>query len=102
MDSGINLKKITAIILFCAIIGIAGYSLFFGAEDIPTGFDEFGNPLGSKLVGEDLIVLLEKLEAVRFNPALFKMPSFISLTNYSINLGVQAQGRANPFDAIGR
>lgn len=97
-----TLKKILTIFVLLVIIGVATYILFFKAEEPELIFDDSGNLVTAQVVGADLIALLEELQSVRFDSSFFRSPAFTGLSDYSIDLGVQPQGRNNPFDAIGR
>ncbi len=97
-----NLKQFSAAVIIIAVIGFGIYFLFIrgGGEEAEILFDEFGYPIEAQAVGQDLISLLEELQSVSFDSSLFRSPAFVNLTDYSVDLGTQPQGRTNPFEGI--
>lgn len=96
-----NLRQFTTAVIILAVIGFGAYFLFFrGVSETEILFDEFGYPVQSQAVGQDLISLLEELQSVSFDPSFFRTPAFVNLTDYSIELGSQPKGRSNPFSGI--
>lgn len=60
-----------------------------------------GTP-GADVVGADIIALVEQLNTVKLDTALFAKDTFQSLRDFSISLRAQAVGRPNPFAPIGQ
>jgi len=101
MDSTSNTKKILVILFTIIIIVFAVYFFLFKPAPPPeVSFDEFGIPVQTQVVGEDLISLLEELQSVRFDSGFFRTATFQSLNDYYIDLPSQPQGKSNPFGAI--
>lgn len=97
-----NLKQFLTAVIILAVIGFGVYFLFLrgGGADTEILFDEFGYPIEAQTVGQDLISLLEELQSVSFDSALFRSPAFVNLTDYAIDLGSQPKGRNNPFQGL--
>lgn len=95
-------KKALLIIIFALVLFGAIYFFFFrSGEPQALVLDEFGNPVQATVVGQDLIVLLSEIQSIRLDSQLFDNPAFRSLTDYSVELISEPQGRANPFAEIG-
>ncbi len=60
-----------------------------------------GNSRATIAVGAEIISLLEKLDRITLDTALFQQPTFQSLRDFSITLRPQPVGRPNPFAPIG-
>ncbi|OHA88703.1 MAG: hypothetical protein A2653_00170 [Candidatus Zambryskibacteria bacterium RIFCSPHIGHO2_01_FULL_43_25] len=99
---GKNRKAFTLIIVIIALLAFA-YFYFFNSEEIVVpSFDEFGNPVETAVVGQDLIQLLDQIQGVQFDESLFSSAAFRVLTDYAIVLTPEPVGRNNPFAEIGR
>jgi hypothetical protein len=93
----LNTKKIIIGIVVFVLIALAVWFLFFRDSTPVVTLDEFGNPVQVEVVGQDLINLLAQLQAVTLDSSVFKSAGFVNLTDFSVNLGSQPQGRENPF-----
>lgn len=95
-----NTKKM---ILWGTVLVLILFSVYYlwlrPAPQKPT-VDEFGNPIESQAVGEDLVKLLAELQAVKLNTELFNEPAFVGLTDFTADLGKEPQGRSNPFQSF--
>lgn len=99
--SSVNLKQFFTAIVILAVLGFGIYFIFFrGVSEPEIFYDEFGNPTEAQVVGQDLISLLNELQSVSFDPAFLRSPAFVSLIDFSVDLGNQPKGRANPFEPI--
>ena len=87
-------KSALALILFF-ILGMFIYNLFFA-----------GSPLtatqSAEAAGGDLVKLSQELQNARLTTELFSTPSYVFLTDFTVNVPEQPIGRVNPFDIIGR
>jgi len=95
-------KMIIVLVVVLLIASMTAYYLFFKSPAENLVFDEFGNPVAAQVVGQDLINVLNELESVTFDSSLFRTPAFLNLFDFAVTLTTQPQGRANPFDVIGR
>ncbi len=94
------IKKIIIIAVSVAFLSMAIYFFVFHKTTPVSVLDQFGNPVAAQSEGQDLVDLLSQLQAVTLDDSLFKNQAFINLTDYSITLPSEPQGRPNPFDKI--
>jgi len=93
-----NKGIVIAIIVF--VLAIFIYKSFFAVDptlvEDSTGVSTLGVDVGS-----DLVNLNSSLQAVTLDTALFNSPGYLTLVDFSSNLGTQPTGRRNPFAVIG-
>lgn len=108
------MAKIIIIILIIAALAGGGY--YFYTSGNATATDASQNPIGSidqisgpassgvgdgsTIVGADIVVLLNKVNSLKIDPAIFKTPAYLSLVDYSVQVPAVEVGRANPFAPI--
>jgi hypothetical protein len=82
------------VLLFLAFLG---YKLFVQqpSVDTSTTLTDTGLP------GQDILTLVQKLNAVSINQGIFQNPMFSNLRDFSQTIFPEAQGRVNPFATIG-
>ncbi len=95
-----SVKSITVGIIAIILVGLAIYFFFIKKVDQQVIFDQFGNPVEAQVVGQDLIDLLVKLQSVNLDESLFQDTAFVNLTDFSLTVPDQLQGRDNPFEPI--
>ena len=95
------MRKIIMIAILAILVFSALYFFVFNKKAPITVLDQFGNPVEAQVVGQDLVDLLNQIQAVTLDESLFRNPAFIHLTDYSIVLPEEPRGRQNPFDTIG-
>ena len=96
-------QKFLMVVLIVVVIGAVIFFISFNSSNIVISemtFDDFGNPIETLAVGQDLINLLDRLQSVELDSSIFNSPAFKSLTDYSIQLPTIPQGRLNPFQSI--
>lgn len=102
-------KKIVAALAILALLG-GGYYFFFmesstpatsTSTGMPTSFDPTIPSGDTGIIGQDILALVEQLKKVSVDPSLFTSPLFSNLTDFTISITPEAQGRANPFAALG-
>lgn len=95
-----NTKKI---VIWGAVVFLVLFSVYFlwlrPAPQKAT-VDEFGNPVETQMVGQDLVNLLAELQTVKLDMGLFDSPAFVALTDFYTDLGKEPQGRSNPFQSF--
>jgi hypothetical protein len=96
-----NSKKILIAGTLAVLAVFCGYYFFFRTPVVTPVFDEFGNPIESQVVGQDLIDLSRELETVTLDANTLKKKTFTNLVDFSVNLPSDPAGRPNPFDPIG-
>mgnify|MGYP003418772689 CR=1 FL=1 len=52
-------------------------------------------------VGQDILILSDKLESVNINKEVFSSEVFRSLVDISVQVSTESKGRVNPFAEIG-
>lgn len=90
-----NKGTLTIIIIFIAAMFL--YNFFFKSKTIA-----IPSELPASSIGDDLINMREKLQAVTLNQNIFSAAGFLSLIDFSTNIPQQPIGRPNPFNIIGR
>lgn len=92
-------KKLISLAVIALLVMSGIYFFFFNKASVSLTKDEFGNPVQMQVVGQDLLDLLSQLQSVKLDNSLFAKPAFVELTDYSIPLPDQPQGRSNPFSS---
>jgi hypothetical protein len=96
MDSA-SKKQIRAALPIALLVGVigAGYWLWTsqGGADTFTGVTG-----GAALVeGREVLHLLNEVQSVSFDTAVFSDPAYVSLVDRSVDIEVRPLGRPNPF-----
>ena len=100
-------KYIIALVVLL-VLGALSYIFFFRNANVAsvslnnsvvTTSDKALNNSG--IVGQDILILVQKLSAISIDNALFSGALFTNLKDYSIPLNPESQGRLNPFAPIG-
>ena len=93
-----NTKKIL-IGLAVLVLGGLGYYFFFSSSStVPVGLLV---PSDGQVVGQDVLVLVEKLRTISIDQNVFSEALFTSLQDRTVSLTPESQGRQNPFALIG-
>jgi len=93
-----NITKIVVLIVLLALAG-GGYYLYSnGSIDIPT---ELITSDQTSVVGQDIIVLVSKLNSISIDTDVFSSVLFTSLKDISKMIDTESVGRPNPFAPIG-
>ncbi len=90
-----NSSKILIGVLLIAIIGAAAYYFFSGSNQSDASSTQ------SEVVGQDILVLAEKLQTLSIDQSVFTGAVFESLSDRDAIIQPEAQGRFNPFSNIG-
>jgi hypothetical protein len=100
MQESSNTKKIAIAAVTLILLGGGIYFFFFSTGTAPeVQFDEFGNPTGAQVVGQDLIDISNQLEKVSLDAKLFSNKAFIELVDFGLVLRDEPIGKKNPFRA---
>ncbi len=91
-----QLQKIILTILVTAVVGYFAYNLFAGTPAAPSA------TLNEPVVGQDILVLVDKLKVFNFDTSIFSSDLITHLTDRSPLILPEAQGRPNPFLPIGQ
>ncbi len=70
---------------------------FFINPNTPTAEDD-----SALAVGKELLELSQELSKAQLSQALFSLPGYVFLNDFSVSLPQEPLGRVNPFDTIGR
>lgn len=96
-----NTKKIAvSTIIFLLVVFALWFFFFRNTTTAEQAFDDFGNPIETEVVGEDLINTLAELQNVTLDSSIFKTAGFLNLTDFAVDLPSQPIGRSNPFESI--
>ncbi len=89
------------IIVSVVILAVFGYVVFnaITSTEVPVSSD--GTPVVTDLIGQDLLILVDKLETIKIDKAIFSSPLFTSLKDNSVAIQEEQKGRVNPFSQIG-
>ena len=90
-----NKGTLAAIIIFILVIFL--YNIFFKSNTIA-----IPSELSASSIGNDLIKMRERLQAVTLNQNVFSSRGLLLLVDFSTDIPLQPIGRPNPFNIIGR
>ena len=87
-------------IILVIILAGALYYFYSGSSSVSV---DFLIPEESQSVGQDIIVLVDKLNSISsIDSSLFSSVLFINLRDFSAILTPESQGKPNPFAPIGQ
>lgn len=86
--------------LVVLVLCFVGYKVFLSPADVAVP-SEYSDASGN-LVGQDVLDLLQSLQNVSIDPALFSGYAFQNLEDFSITVQAEPLGRTNPFAPIGQ
>ncbi len=109
-----NNKRNLIIATIIVVLVIAGYFIFKGPAQtpdsgallsmtpggIPGQPGELGMAGGAGISG-DILPLLHEIDSLKLDNSIFSDPYFMSLQDFSVQLGSASAGRDNPFAPIG-
>ena len=81
------------------ILGGVLYYFYYGSSSVPV---DLLLPQESQAVGQDVIVLVEKLNLISIDSSLFSSVLFTSLKDFTVALFPESQGKLNLFAPIGQ
>lgn len=91
-------QKIFIVAVVLLLLGFLGYRMFVE----PTVALESDSVLSdTEIASQDILILVDKLEAITIDQNLFSEPMFRNLKDFSQTIFPEAQGRINPFATIG-
>jgi hypothetical protein len=96
-----NLLKNLLIALGLAILLFVGYVVFLrddGAPTPPPGMEAFSAQ--AQMESQQLLSTLNELKSLDVEGTLFSDPLFLSLRDFRIDLGIEPDGRVNPFAPV--
>ncbi len=99
MNVSPSTQKLIMTLLILGVLGFVVYSTIFGEVDVPLDAD--GNPVITAAVGQDVIILADKLESVEIKKDIFSSTLFTNLVDITTSIQDEEQGRDNPFSKIG-
>ena len=92
-------KKILIAVVALLVLGGAGYYFFSqGSLSAPT---DFIVPSSDTPVGQDVLVLIDKLKGISIDSSFFAGAMFSALRDFTTKVIPEPQGKDNPFQAIG-
>ena len=93
-----KIQKLIMTLLIVLALGYVAYSTIFTQEEVVLVEGEL--PVKA-VIGQDLIILSEKLKNVNIDKNIFSSTLFTSLVDISVGVSAESQGRPNPFLPIG-
>lgn len=93
--------KLLIIIAVLVLLGAAVYQLEFADDDGTVSFLSKDTNISGSIVGNEIIGILNELEAIDLSGDIFKDPAFVTLIDFQRGVGPKLIGRSNPFAPIG-
>ncbi len=90
-------QKLLVAIVCLLVLAFLGYRLYTAPASEEVASVNFTTEAAS----QDILTLVEKLEAISIDKSVFSSPIFTSLVDFTVPLLPEAQGRSNPFAPIG-
>ena len=91
-------QKIFVAVLVLLLLGFLGYRLLMQAPAVP---ETTGTLSSTEIAGQDILTLVAKLKKISIDQTFFTNPLFKNLRDLTQSVFPEAQGRPNPFAAIG-
>lgn len=96
MNVSPSTQKVVMSVILLAIVAYVGFTTIFGESEV-SGEDVVLPPS----VGQDILILADKLNSIVINKEVFSSPLFTSLVDTSSVVIEEPSGRPNPFLPIG-
>ena len=96
-----NTKKILIGVLVIVVLGAIGFYFFTQSGGDASVVTDILTPSDGQVVGEDLLVLADKLGALSIESSVFATPLFTNLKDNTAVITNEDKGRPNPFNIIG-
>ena len=93
-----SIQKILSSLVAIILIWFLGYNMFIKDSDIKVNLDGSST---TDLVGQDILVLVEKLKTISIDQNVFSGPMFSNLRDFTQVVSPEPQGKVNPFALIG-
>ncbi len=102
-------KKIIIALPIILVIGYFAYTTFFASpaplpspDILPVGMDTMGRTIGgtmgtSDILGQDILVMVEKLRVISIDKSIFSGVALTHLQDFSSAVTPEPQGKSNPF-----
>ena len=89
------------------VVLIAGafiaYQLYFESDKEDSVLvSESGGEISGSVVGREIVVLLDELQAINLDGSILDDPAFQSLVDFEQKVRAEPVGRSNPFIPIGQ
>ena len=98
MSTSLDTKKIVLALIGLITLGIFVYYFFIRSS---TPVTDLVIPADSQVVGQDILVLVDKLSAISIDSSFLTSPLFSNLKDLETPLIPEIQGRLNPFAVFG-
>jgi hypothetical protein len=95
------IKKNSVILggIVIVFVGIVVYLNFFSGT--PAG-ELLASTEQASPASQDILVILSNLHTIKLDNSIFSDPTFLSLTNFGVELPPENVGRRNPFLPLGK
>lgn len=96
---GNSRQKILSYVLVLVVIiaGIYYYNLYGGSLFSSDASSDISTDESGVAVGEDVLILVQKLDSTNINDSVFASPLFAALKDSSISVNSEEKFRLNPF-----
>lgn len=91
-------KILLGVLAIVVIVAVIYYSNLWKSTSVGEVLTMSGQ---EEVVGQDVLVIVNKLRQVTIDPSIFSDPLFTSLKDISITINPENQARFNPFAPIG-
>lgn len=91
-------QKIFVAVVVLTLLGFLGYQLLVQSPAVPESTGAMSN---TEIAGQDILTLVAQLKKISIDQTFFTSPLFKNLKDLTQNVFPEAQGRPNPFAAIG-
>ena len=102
--NNMSLSKTQKILLGVVLVlglGGAGYYFYSGGSPTTIPVVDIISSGNSQAVGEDILIIVSKLDSISIESSVFSGALFNSLRDYASTLTTEPQGRSNPFAPLG-
>ena len=93
-----NNKKILIASGILLVVGVLGYYFLSGS---PTDVGSLLAPSDSQALGQDILILADKLKTISIDSSFLSGALFSNLKDLGVPLNPELQGRSNPFGSLG-
>ncbi|MEK9184661.1 MAG: hypothetical protein AAB866_00660 [Patescibacteria group bacterium] len=93
-------KVMLPVIILVVVLGIIGYFYISSRGNSGDLLVQVDKTASDQVVGKDLLIALNRLNAITLDDSLFRDAVFATLNDFSVEIVPQAVGRNNPFSPL--
>lgn len=91
-----SLQKLVVALVILGFLGYVVYTTIFSSEPVVVT-----EGVQVESVGQDILVLADKLNNIKIEKNIFSSPLFTNLIDTTVPINEEEKGRVNPFSKIG-